>query len=61
MSGYFAFVENKIVPIMVDGSIDKDFLENICTVYEPEYIWLSSDRSDLFASRDIIFLLTTIH
>lgn len=55
MSGYFAFVENKIVPIMVDGSIDKDFLENICTVYEPEYIWLSSDRSDLFASRDIIF------
>ena len=55
MSGYFAFVENEIVPIMVDGSIDKDLLENICTVYEPEYIWMSSDRSDLFASRDIVF------
>jgi long-chain acyl-CoA synthetase len=55
MSGYFAFVENEIVPIMVDGSIDKDLLENICTVYEPEYIWMPSHRSDLFASRDIVF------
>ena len=55
MSGYVAFVENKIVPIMVEGSIDKDLLENICTIYEPEYIWLSSDRSDLFDSRDIVF------
>ena len=55
MSGYVAFVENKIVPIMVDGAIDKEFLRNICTIYDPEYIWLSSDRTDLTANRDIVF------
>lgn len=55
MSGYAAFIENKIVPIMVDGAIDKAFLRNICTIYDPEYIWLSSDRTDLTANRDIAF------
>jgi long-chain acyl-CoA synthetase len=55
MSGYAAFIENKIVPIMIDGAIDKAFLRNICTIYDPEYIWLSSDRTDLTANRDIAF------
>ena len=32
INGYVAFVSNKIIPIMVDGSIDQELLRNIFTV-----------------------------
>lgn len=37
--GYSAFLKNRIVPIMVDASMDLELIHGIVSVYNPEYIY----------------------
>ena len=53
--GYFSFIRNDIVPLMIDDSIDSELLLNLCKIYDPEYIWLPNQRRDLFPKNNIIF------
>jgi acyl-coenzyme A synthetase/AMP-(fatty) acid ligase len=56
--GYLAFISNKIVPLMLDASADKDSLHALIASYQPGYIWLpSSKTADFPASEPVI----TIH
>lgn len=44
LKGYVAFVNNKIVPLMLDASMDIDFLKDLIKIYKPEYIWMPKKR-----------------
>ena len=46
--GYVAFINAKIVPLMLDEGIDKELLDSLVEVYKPEYFWVPSDRVDYF-------------
>lgn len=37
--GYLAFVQNKIVPLMLNSDLDSELLDNLITTYKPEYLW----------------------
>ena len=37
--GYTAFVNNGIVPVMVNSHLEEALLENLLQTYSPEYIW----------------------
>ena len=38
--GYVSFLNDHIVPLMLDEHIDRSLLENFLTLYRPDYLWL---------------------
>ena len=55
LAGYYSFIRNKIVPLMLDRDITDDSLLNLCDIYKPSFLWLPTIRADLFNSKDILF------
>jgi len=46
--GYTAFLNAQIVPLMLDESVDREALDNLIEVYNPEYFWVPSEISRNF-------------
>jgi long-chain acyl-CoA synthetase len=40
--GYFSFIKNRIVPLMLDATINKELLDNLIDIYEPNYLWVNN-------------------
>jgi len=39
LKGYVACIEKGIVPLLLDAGMDKELLDNLIHVYQPEFIW----------------------
>lgn len=48
--GYTAFLQNKMVPLLLSAQLDYSLLQNLITVYYPAYLWLPQDQADMFPS-----------
>ena len=48
LSGYFSFIKNDIVPLMLDSSVDVEFLHDLIKQYRPEYIWTPTTNTNQF-------------
>ena len=46
--GYTAFINNGIVPIMVNSHLEDVLLDNLLKTYQPEYLWMPKDQVDQF-------------
>lgn len=46
--GYVACLENKIVPLLLNASIDEQLRVQLLKIYEPEYLWLPDKMVDNF-------------
>ena len=44
--GYVACMEHHIPIVLLDGSKDISILENLKDIYQPEYIWITSDKKE---------------
>jgi acyl-coenzyme A synthetase/AMP-(fatty) acid ligase len=55
--GYLAFINNKIVPLMLDASLNPVFLKNLITTYQPEYIWLPADKTVAPEEGEVVYTL----
>lgn len=44
--GYVACMEHHIPIVLLDGSKDLTVLQNLMAIYQPEYVWLSTDKVD---------------
>ena len=53
--GYFAFIRNGLVPLMLEEKIDEDLFNNLCHIYGPQYVWLPSCKLGLFSDKDVLF------
>ena len=42
--GYFSFIANRIVPVMLDSKINTGLLAGLINLYKPQYIWLPINR-----------------
>jgi acyl-coenzyme A synthetase/AMP-(fatty) acid ligase len=51
--GYVACMEHHIPIVLLDGSKDISVLQNLMTVYQPEYIWISTDKIDSIGGETI--------
>ncbi len=49
LKGYVASLTNHIVPLLLDGALDQEMLENLISVYEPEYLWIPNERAEQFS------------
>lgn len=44
LCGYVSCLQNKVVPVMLDSSMNKELLEELINTYQPEYLCLPSDQ-----------------
>lgn len=52
--GYIASLENKIVPLLLSSATDKELLENLTSIYQPEYFWVPENLISEF-NYDVVF------
>lgn len=43
--GYTSFLDNHIVPLLLDSGLDQELLDHLIKVYQPEFIWLPEQKS----------------
>ncbi len=53
--GYISFLSRSIVPLMLDSSLDSEFLQGLITTYHPAYLWLPDKRVNEFSTCEIVF------
>jgi long-chain acyl-CoA synthetase len=53
--GYFSFVKNGIVPLMLDATLDNGFLEALIATYKPQYLWMPADQISNSHKDQVIF------
>ena len=55
IAGYVGFVQNGIVPVMIDAALDSGLLTALRTAYRPGYAWVSEECAEEFQpSRTIL-------
>lgn len=55
LCGYYSFIHNKIVPLMLDALIDKGLLNNLIKIYEPNYLWINNSLLYLYSDCEVKF------
>ena len=53
--GYTAFINNGIVPVMVNSHLEGQLLENLLGAYSPEYLWVPEDQAVDFVDMDVVY------
>lgn len=51
--GYTAFINNGIVPVMVNSHLEDLLLQNLLNSYSPEYLWLPKDQVEQFSGMHV--------
>ena len=46
--GYLSFLNNKVVPLMIDRKIDQELREHLISVYQPAYLNFPKDMAECF-------------
>ena len=54
--GYLSFLTHKVVPLLLDASLDKALLKDLLSIYTPEYIWLPLEQVSDFENVEIVYL-----
>lgn len=52
--GYFSFLKNKVVPLMLEAKIDSELLENLISLYKPAYLWLPNEDTSKFPKGEVV-------
>lgn len=53
--GYTAFLNNHIVPIMIDEKLDTELMYQLIEEYQPKYIWCQSKDVELFDDLKVVY------
>ena len=53
--GYTAFLNNGIVPVMLNAHLERELLDNLLYVYKPNYIWCPVSEADILGQGSIEF------
>lgn len=52
--GYAAFVNHKIVPVLLNSHLEKELLENLLVTYCPAYLWVPEEQKYEFENAQIV-------
>jgi len=55
IAGYLSFLNTNNVPLLVDISIEKEFLSNLLDNYKPKFIYIPKSKIDLIEEKNIIY------
>lgn len=49
--GYLTFIENNIVPVMIDVEKDNETIDKLIEIYNPNYLWVPVEISEFYSNR----------
>lgn len=52
--GYLAFIDNRIVPALLNDKLDRQLLDELIKTYSPEYLWVPQTDEDLYKEYQIV-------
>ena len=55
MIGYFSFLNNRHVQLMLDATIDSIRLQNLISIYNPNYLWAPNSLLEQFFNSKIVY------
>lgn len=53
--GYVSFINNHIVPVLLNCHLDRELLNNLLNNYNPAFIWLPSEMTEEFANMKTVY------
>lgn len=53
--GYATFIENGIVPVMLNAHMERELLENLLAVYKPPFVWAPDSQKEEFDGVDVVY------
>lgn len=53
-AGYIAFINHRVVPVLLNAHIDKELLDNLLTLYHPAYIWTPREQEEQMAGQIVL-------
>lgn len=53
--GYVSFINNGIVPVLLNSQLEKDLFQNLLETYEPAYLWVPKDQLEQYSGMDNIY------
>lgn len=53
ITGYISFINNGIVPVLLNAGIEKQMLENLMELYKPSYVWTPDDLKEQFNGEEV--------
>lgn len=51
--GYVGFINNGIVPVLLNSHLEEKLLSNLLNTYEPSYLWVPKDQEEQFADTEV--------
>lgn len=51
--GYVSFVNNRIVPVLLNAHLERGFLDNLLAKYQPEYLWVPEEMVETFPNMSV--------
>ena len=56
VAGYVAFMNARIVPILLNAELEHSLLENLLSIYLPAFLWVPEDMmsENIFSSMDVV-------
>lgn len=53
--GYVGFINNNILPVMLNSHLDKELLNNLLEMYKPCYLWIPKEQENQFKGMEIVY------
>jgi acyl-coenzyme A synthetase/AMP-(fatty) acid ligase len=53
--GYITFINNKIVPLMLNVNLEKELRQNLLDEYKPKFLWLPSEMKSDFPNWNAVY------
>lgn len=53
--GYSAFINHKIVPVLLSSHLERELLENLLTAYCPSYLWVPKEQEYDFKNVEAVY------
>lgn len=53
--GYVSFIQNRVVPVLLNATLEKELLENLISNYQPSYLWVPEEQKNSFKNTKIVF------
>ena len=53
--GYIGFINNSIVPVLLNSNLEAALLDNLLATYSPSFLWVPQDQISRFAGMECIY------
>jgi long-chain acyl-CoA synthetase len=54
-AGYVSFLTKKIVPLLLDASLETGYVQDLLALYKPGFLWLPTDRLKDFPANPVVY------